>query len=478
MIVSLLEQHGQRGPASFVRRRFSYDNSFLVADPTGAIVLETAGRRWAVERVERGVRGISNLLTIPGFAEEHRDRVRTAVAHGALRRACTEGAIERARRGPEAVLDLFGALRSHGDTPAPRYSPLTGAMRGPCMHAGGVLAASQTTASWVSDLRTTPDGPTAALGHRHRGAVHLGLPPGTGRRSRAPRPDTDRRGRPRRPVVATRGPAPRHPGRSARTRRSVRPRAGPTRVHLGRISAADSACVRRGRRAARAVARRRARRAGGGSSPPVAACCVVALGPFRAPPPGRQPRRDRAPAVSGDEPSSAVDATGVDADVVVVGAGLAGLSAARRLVDRGRTVVVLEARDRVGGRTEGGLTRDGVPLELGGQWIGATQNRMYDLVDELGLAVAPTWNRRPAPDGVRRQAAPAGGASWGGPAARSRSCWPTCSGGCVASRRWRGRSPSTGRGMRRTPTRSTGRASRRGSGRICGPRPVAATSAS
>ena len=55
--------------------------------------------------------------------------------------------------------------------------------------------------------------------------------------------------------------------------------------------------------------------------------------------------------------------------------------------------MVLEARDRVGGRTEGGLTRDGVPLELGGQWIGATQNRMYDLVDELGLAVVPTWNR-------------------------------------------------------------------------------------
>ncbi len=97
--------------------------------------------------------------------------------------------------------------------------------------------------------------------------------------------------------------------------------------------------------------------------------------------------------MSGDEPSSADDANGVDADVVVVGAGLAGLSAARRLVDRGRTVVVLEARDRVGGRTEGGLTRDGVPLELGGQWIGATQNRMYDLVDELGLAVVPTWNR-------------------------------------------------------------------------------------
>ena len=78
--------------------------------------------------------------------------------------------------------------------------------------------------------------------------------------------------------------------------------------------------------------------------------------------------------------------------VIVVGAGLAGLSAARRLVAAGREVTVREARERGGGRTEAGRTADGTPVELGGQWIGPTQTRMYELVDELGLTTFPTYN--------------------------------------------------------------------------------------
>ena len=79
-------------------------------------------------------------------------------------------------------------------------------------------------------------------------------------------------------------------------------------------------------------------------------------------------------------------------DVVVVGAGLAGLAAARRLVALGHEVAVVEARERVGGRTEGLVLDDGTPLELGGHWLGEGHTRMYELVGELGLSSFRTWN--------------------------------------------------------------------------------------
>ncbi len=152
VIVELLEEHGQGGSCSHAHPGFTYHNSFLVADPQGAVVLETAGRQWATERVRGPGRSISNGLTIPEFARAHRDPLRSRVAACDLRRAITEPAAARAV-GPA---DLMAVLRSHGDPVEPTYSTLNGAMAAPCMHAGGLVASSQTTGSWVADLRGAP----------------------------------------------------------------------------------------------------------------------------------------------------------------------------------------------------------------------------------------------------------------------------------------------------------------------------------
>ncbi len=158
VMVELLERHGQGGPCSYERPDFSYDNSFLVADAEGAFVLETAGSRWATEVVTGPGRSISNGLTIPAFAKAHSRAGRTWLASASARRERTE-AQACAATGPG---DLMEALRGHGSTTTPRWSPLHGGLGAPCVHAGGLVASSQTTASWVSDLR-----PGSRHGIRH-----------------------------------------------------------------------------------------------------------------------------------------------------------------------------------------------------------------------------------------------------------------------------------------------------------------------
>jgi monoamine oxidase len=80
----------------------------------------------------------------------------------------------------------------------------------------------------------------------------------------------------------------------------------------------------------------------------------------------------------------------VEADVVVVGAGFAGLAAARTLRASGSDVAVLEARDRVGGRVLNHQLPGGEVVEMGGQWIGPQQLRVNKLIAELGLETFPT----------------------------------------------------------------------------------------
>lgn len=77
-------------------------------------------------------------------------------------------------------------------------------------------------------------------------------------------------------------------------------------------------------------------------------------------------------------------------DAVVVGAGFAGLSAARALADAGRSVVVLEARDRVGGRVQD-KRLGGATVELGAQWTTARQTRILGLAKRFGVKTFPTY---------------------------------------------------------------------------------------
>src|SRR5439155_1225617 len=80
------------------------------------------------------------------------------------------------------------------------------------------------------------------------------------------------------------------------------------------------------------------------------------------------------------------------ADVIVVGAGLAGLTAARTVVSAGRSVIVLEARDRVGGRVLNHALANGAYTELGGMFIGPTQDHIQALAAAVGVGTFPTYN--------------------------------------------------------------------------------------
>lgn len=151
-ITGLLEQYGQGGGCGHENKKFAYHNSFIVADPTTAFVLETAGRRWALEEI-RGARSISNGLTIPGFREQHSDFIKTTFSASRIRRDRTQSLCEDAATTATAA-DLMAVLQDHGvGHENPAYALINGGLNGPCAHGGGLFASSQTTGSWVAELR-------------------------------------------------------------------------------------------------------------------------------------------------------------------------------------------------------------------------------------------------------------------------------------------------------------------------------------
>ncbi len=147
LVCELVQTHGQGGRCAYGNPGFRYHNSFLVADRHQAWVIETAGQRVATERVTRGVRAISNGLTIPGLSRYSRP-LRTLIAASRSRRA----RVECLAREVHSTSTAAGVLADHGPRPAPRFSIVNGAMQAPCVHAGGLIAASQTVSSWISEL--------------------------------------------------------------------------------------------------------------------------------------------------------------------------------------------------------------------------------------------------------------------------------------------------------------------------------------
>jgi len=81
----------------------------------------------------------------------------------------------------------------------------------------------------------------------------------------------------------------------------------------------------------------------------------------------------------------------IECDVCVVGAGYAGLTAARRLHQAGKSVVVLEARNRVGGRIWTHRLSDGSAVDRGGGWLGPRHDAIFGLAREMGVGTYKTW---------------------------------------------------------------------------------------
>lgn len=177
VIIELLERHGQGGDCGHLGR-FYYHNGFIIADPREAYVLETVGRWWTLEQVDR-TRALSNALSVgagydrisPALLDHARDQgwrptdgrfdvadrlidaQRDAISFG--RGRCARGTALLARaEGALTPAAMMAILRDHGEAGEadPHWGPWDTARRTICMHAAEGARRSQSVASMVSEL--------------------------------------------------------------------------------------------------------------------------------------------------------------------------------------------------------------------------------------------------------------------------------------------------------------------------------------
>lgn len=180
-ITDLLEQYGQDAMAGYLDKGFYYHNSYIIADPSEAFILETIDRQWAVRRI-RESGSISNCLTLEGpldgaspglldyarsrgilpasassienFRAAFSDRFFTFFARGHERRRTTADGLLR-EKGNVTEETAMKLLRSHGKHDGESFTPAQSSMAAVCLHAKGMVTPSQTTASMVAVLRAS-----------------------------------------------------------------------------------------------------------------------------------------------------------------------------------------------------------------------------------------------------------------------------------------------------------------------------------
>mgnify|MGYP006290813005 CR=1 FL=1 len=181
LIISLLEEYGQGGACGYTDKKLFYHNSFIIADPQEAWVLETADKYWIAEKV-KDIRTISNTLTIQkeydlihpelishaikeGYCKTEFDfnfaknfiprfNIKQMGAKGAKRIACTTEQL-RKYRGKITPEIMMATLRAHNISPSEEkdWAPHKSSMKSPCMHYTSFITPSQSTGSHVAHLK-------------------------------------------------------------------------------------------------------------------------------------------------------------------------------------------------------------------------------------------------------------------------------------------------------------------------------------